>query len=151
MSAPLENCSTPEQYRQSILSNLQVNGNVDIGDITQLIVQIKQGHYLKPTGIPYNVPDSGTIEFVGREKDLKDLCEKLQQNKEVAVLAIKGMGGVGKTELAKMYARLFWEIYLGGICWLEARDKDIGLQIVRFAVVLQKLLENRAILTISSR
>jgi tetratricopeptide (TPR) repeat protein len=51
------------------------------------------------------------------------------------------MGGVGKTELALQYA---WQhihgrdvpperLYTGGICWLQARDLDLGTQIVAFA------------------
>jgi len=51
------------------------------------------------------------------------------------------MGGVGKTELALQYA---WQhihgrgvpperLYTGGVCWLQARDLDLGTQIVAFA------------------
>jgi tetratricopeptide (TPR) repeat protein len=46
------------------------------------------------------------------------------------------MGGIGKTELALQYVRKYWEkSYPGGVCWLEARDRDqdIVTQILDFA------------------
>ena len=45
------------------------------------------------------------------------------------------MGGIGKTELAIQYCykHLKFNDYPGGICWLRARDEDIGSQIVDFA------------------
>ncbi len=44
------------------------------------------------------------------------------------------MGGIGKTELAWHYAVFHAkaETYLGGVCWLRARE-DVGLQIISFA------------------
>ena len=44
------------------------------------------------------------------------------------------MGGIGKTELALQYAHfhLKQKTYKGGICWLDCRDENVGLQIVVF-------------------
>lgn len=45
------------------------------------------------------------------------------------------MAGIGQTELAIQYSllNLQLETYPGGICWIHAREQDIGLQIVNFA------------------
>jgi tetratricopeptide (TPR) repeat protein len=86
------------------------------------------------TGIPHNLPYSGVTEFVGREADLKQLHQQVQTGTTVAISAISGMGGIGKTELALQYAYQHVEspTYPGGICWLRARE-DLGIQIVSFA------------------
>ncbi|MEH2292544.1 tetratricopeptide repeat protein [Nostoc sp.] len=84
-------------------------------------------------GIPENLPLSGVVEFVGREEELQNLHQLLQDNKQVAIAAIAGMGGLGKTELALQYAKAHREIYKGGICWLLAKAEDVGIQIVLFA------------------
>jgi tetratricopeptide (TPR) repeat protein len=43
------------------------------------------------------------------------------------------MGGVGKTELAIQYALKHLNDYPGGVCWLPAKNPDMGIEIVRFA------------------
>ncbi|MEH2052397.1 MAG: tetratricopeptide repeat protein [Nostoc sp.] len=79
------------------------------------------------------MPLSGVLEFVGREEELQNLHQLLQDNKQVAIAAIAGMGGVGKTELALQYAIKRREIYNGGLCWLLAKTGDVGIQVVQFA------------------
>ncbi|MEH2332138.1 tetratricopeptide repeat protein [Nostoc sp.] len=79
------------------------------------------------------MPLSGVVEFVGREEELQNLHQLLQDNKQVAIAAIAGMGGVGKTELALQYAIQQRETYNGGLCWLVAKTGDVGIQVVQFA------------------
>ncbi len=88
----------------------------------------------QPTGIPENLPRSGVVQFVGRDEALSRLHQQLQQSHRIAITAIAGMGGVGKTELALQYAQHHWQqqTYPGGVCWLRARDENIGIQIVAF-------------------
>ncbi|NEP10634.1 MAG: tetratricopeptide repeat protein, partial [Symploca sp. SIO2C1] len=88
-----------------------------------------------PTGIPHNLPYSGVIKFVGRSETLSTLHQKLQERERVAICAIAGMGGIGKTELALQYSLYHQQqsTYPGGICWLQAGKIDLGTQIVNFA------------------
>jgi tetratricopeptide (TPR) repeat protein len=90
-----------------------------------------------PVGTPQNLPRSGVVEFVGRDAKLIELHEQLQNNKRIAITAIAGMGGVGKTELALQYAieQLQQGQYPAGFCWLRARDREIATDIVNFAQV----------------
>ncbi|WP_245894985.1 tetratricopeptide repeat protein [Nostoc cycadae] len=71
---------------------------------------------------------------MGRDEELEELHKLLQENNQVAIAAILGMGGLGKTELALQYAIRQRENYKGGLCWLRAREEDIGFQILKFAI-----------------
>lgn len=88
---------------------------------------------LQPAGIPNNVPRSGVAQFIGREPELKTLHTQLQQGNLVSISAVEGMGGVGKTELVIQYTHQSATVYKGGICWLFAREFNIGTQVVGFA------------------
>ncbi len=72
------------------------------------------------------MPQSGASQFLGRDRELASLHQMLQEHNQVA---IAGIAGVGKTELAIKYAKAHVNHYSGGICWLLARS-DIGVQIV---------------------
>jgi hypothetical protein len=88
-----------------------------------------------PVGTPENLPRSGVAKFVGRDAELEQLHSQLQKGELVAISAIAGMGGVGKTELAIQYAKAFKAAYPAGLCWLLAREMNIGTQIVSYALV----------------
>jgi energy-coupling factor transporter ATP-binding protein EcfA2 len=87
-----------------------------------------------PHPISHNLPLSGIIQFVGRTEQLKQIHKQLQQNDQLAII---GMGGIGKTELALQYAidQLQQGQYPAGIFWLRARDREIATDIVNFAQV----------------
>ncbi|NEU71152.1 tetratricopeptide repeat protein [Hassallia byssoidea VB512170] len=82
-----------------------------------------------PNPIKY-IPNRGVANFVGRQQELTTLHEKLQQPGTVAISAIAGMGGIGKTELATQYALQYQQDYPGGICWLNAKKSNLAAEII---------------------
>jgi tetratricopeptide (TPR) repeat protein len=117
---------------QTGISNSTFGDNTHV-EITQIVNILQEA---KRLGIPLNLPPTNVTFFAGRGTDLEQVHQLLQQNQQVAVSAyVKGMGGVGKTELAIQYAlRHLLTDYRGGICWLQANN-DIAIQLKDFVRV----------------
>jgi tetratricopeptide (TPR) repeat protein len=81
-----------------------------------------------PKSYPPPLPLSGVAKFVGRTEDLLEVHRLLQADEPVVLCALKGMGGIGKTELALQYAYGQRAAYPGGIGWFNA-DGDLELQL----------------------
>ncbi|GAA1297254.1 FxSxx-COOH system tetratricopeptide repeat protein [Saccharothrix xinjiangensis] len=65
--------------------------------------------------------------FVGRDEDLEELRDRLlEAGDERAVLAVNGVSGVGKSELALEYAYRFSSDY-SAVWWLPAHDRQVLL------------------------
>ena len=77
------------------------------------------------------LPKQGTPNFIGRQQEFKAIHNHLQQNNHVAISALSGMGGVGKTELAICYARQHENDYSGGICWINAQGSNPAAEILQ--------------------
>jgi NB-ARC domain len=150
------------QNDQSILKDANVGGDLTTGDISQTVnnqnssaggvnvggnadnaliitgdgnkvIYVNKSIPKPPLPPPNNVPRSGVAKFIGREADLEQLHSQLQQGNLVSISAVQGMGGVGKTELAIQYTWQYASDYEGGICWLFAREFNVGTQVVGFA------------------
>ena len=63
---------------------------------------------------PWNVPSQRT-RFVGRDDDIRRLNQALMTRQTVGLVALNGLGGVGKTTLAFRMAQRFRDHYPGGI------------------------------------
>jgi tetratricopeptide (TPR) repeat protein len=119
--------------------NIEQGQDIQIGDrvyvdwndeAIQSLIEIVQKQLPGAVGTPENLPRSGAVQFVGRDRELELLHQQLQSNNQV--LAIAGMGGIGKTELALQYALKYKQFYQGGVCWVSAKAVDMATQIVQF-------------------
>jgi tetratricopeptide (TPR) repeat protein len=90
------------------------------------------------------IPYAHNPYFVGREKSLLDIHEKLCRAPSTALTqvtaqAVSGLGGVGKTTLAREYAEKFWRLYCD-ILWVRA-DRPLALEFQRLAQELGLISE----------
>lgn len=83
-------------------------------------------------GAPNNLGRSGAATYVGRHELLDELYRRLSPDEQSPIVSIRGMGGVGKSELALQYALRYGQLYNGGMCLLRARE-PLGLQVIAFA------------------
>ncbi|MEM7796123.1 MAG: tetratricopeptide repeat protein [Cyanobacteria bacterium P01_C01_bin.118] len=136
------------QGQVSINQSVEGNQNITVGSIsgnpTIIGNQIIENMLLPksvPTliGIPSNLQERGSLTFVGRDETLEDLHAKLQTSHTLAITALQGMGGIGKTEMAVQYAQLYKKHYPSGVCWLSARGAEVGAQLVNYAVKVLRL------------
>lgn len=82
----------------------------------------------------FNVPFASKGDaFVGRDGLREKIWESLSQSGRAAIgqaVSIKGIGGLGKTQLAVEYAHAYRHRYENGVFWLTA-DEDINIQLIK--------------------
>ncbi|MFN6540622.1 MAG: NB-ARC domain-containing protein [Nostoc sp. EkiNYC01] len=92
-------------------------------------------YHFNPFDIRHNIQHSQAPKFVGRDEQIEQLRQLLQENDVVAITDVTGQGGVGKTELAIQYSWQFLEDYPGGCCWLNPQGTNLITQLVDFAIL----------------
>ncbi len=74
-------------------------------------------------------------QVIGRETALQAVRNQLMEGRSTAIgqaAAFRGLGGLGKTQLAVEYAYRFKDTYPNGVIWLNA-DQDIDAQLTQLA------------------
>ena len=89
-----------------------------------------------PRNPPFNIPfrQKGN-QVIGREDALQEVRSMLVEGRPTAIgqaVAFRGLGGLGKTQLAVEYAYRFKEAYPNGVIWINA-DQDIDSQLIDLA------------------
>jgi hypothetical protein len=89
-----------------------------------------------PRNPPFNIPfrQKGD-QVIGREYALQEVRDVLTKGHPTAIgqaVAFRGLGGLGKTQLAVEYAYRFKDAYPNGVIWINA-DQDIDSQLIDLA------------------
>ena len=133
-----------DRYREHLWQEFEIQPD----RITQAIAnQIAQLESLKPppiisTAVSWNgtilpdpigppphslVPYHRNADFVGRDAELQELGRRLLPNTNrdlISPVALCGIGGVGKTQLAVEFAFRFGRFFPGGVYWISFADAD---------------------------
>ena len=64
-------------------------------------------------------------EFVGRKEDIQRLKDTLKPGARTTIAGVVGMGGVGKTELAKLVADQIAGCYKDGVLWADCGQQEL--------------------------
>jgi hypothetical protein len=94
------------------------------------------GRRVVRVGLPFRLPSLWSGSFVGRSEELKRLELALAGSGRVAVVAVHGLGGVGKSTLAAWFADLHRDRF-ASVWWMTADSPaaiDIGLAELAVAV-----------------
>jgi len=94
----------------------------DVSNSTMMVGDNNQINYygeLRPATILRAVPPAPPLHFTGREDERARLRAALLAGETVAITALHGMGGVGKTALAQKVAQELLEgkAFPGGVLW----------------------------------
>ena len=72
--------------------------------------------------------------FVGRTAELTRLHQDLGAGEVVDIWSVKGMGGIGKSELALQYLYRYQDSYPDGILWLDATSATLAEESIGFGI-----------------
>ena len=85
----------------------------------------------------WNVPYEPNPFFTGRHRELQELHAHLQSGTPTAITqAIRGLGGIGKTQIASEYAHQYRSEY-DGVLWIRATEEHSLTDLLTLANLLQ--------------
>jgi len=88
-------------------------------------------------GAPCQAPRP-LADFVGRQKETVRLVKALQPGGKAAITGIVGMGGIGKTELAKVVAHQVARRFHDGVLWADCGQEDLSGIADRWATTISE-------------
>lgn len=83
-----------------------------------------------------NIPKTHPEDIIGRDEDLQQLHDLL--NNEQRVVVVNGLGGIGKTTLAQAYVSRYYNEY-NHIAWITQSSENIANDFTNAAGLLESL------------
>ncbi|MDQ3711058.1 MAG: tetratricopeptide repeat protein [Acidobacteriota bacterium] len=87
---------------------------------------------VKTSVAPCQIPTHAGTPFLGRERELAEIAERLK-NPDCRLLTLVGAGGTGKTRLALQAAKKYGEFFPDGVCFVSLAAVDTPEMIVSVA------------------
>jgi tetratricopeptide (TPR) repeat protein len=100
------------------------------------------GEPVFPKELTLNIPRTNQEDIIGRGSDLTALHNSLHREKRVVV--VNGIGGIGKTTLARAYISRYYEEYRH-IVWITQDSDDIAKDFASTAGLVHNLNINSAL------
>lgn len=98
----------------------------ELAEARRLLAELPLDRVPDPGGMPTGSkppPMRSNRLLVGRDEDLKALAAKITDDANgPATVAVSGIGGVGKTQLAGEFAHRYGRYFAGGVYWLNLSD-----------------------------
>ena len=125
-SVEIEKCKT-----QAVSNSLKIDENSEeIMLLQENVAELSLRSYIKKEEkIPYvfsapprNRYFAGRTEEIQKLKRILEVDDVTMNEKKVRVVAVSGLGGIGKTSLVAEYAHLMKDFYKGGVYWFSAED-----------------------------
>ncbi|KAH9903875.1 kinesin light chain [Xylariomycetidae sp. FL2044] len=168
---PLDDCSVAERFawaesRQTTEDEDQAYSLLGIFDVQMPLIygegktkafqrlreeinKASKGVQLEDFSVTFSLTGVPEIEdFVARKQELAKMREKLRSNGSRRVVVLNGFGGIGKTQLAIAYTKLYKDNY-SAIFWINIKDED-SLRQSFVKAVRQILRDHPSALRISS-
>jgi tetratricopeptide (TPR) repeat protein/transcriptional regulator with XRE-family HTH domain len=120
-----------------LLKNVETKNSEEHAEETTTTLDTSDAHSISPAAPLWNVPYRRNPFFTGREEALAHLYNTLKDTKRRALpLAISGLGGIGKTQIAIEYAYRYSQDY-SYIFWINATTHDtLNADFVTLATLL---------------
>ncbi|KAI1172528.1 kinesin light chain [Nemania sp. FL0916] len=104
------------------------------------VIKRQKGSQHEEFSVPFSLYGAPEIEhFVGPEQELAEIHEILKSDGSRRVAVLRGLGGIGKTQLAIEYAKNHRDDY-SAVFWLNIKDKESLEQ--SFATIAKRIQQH---------
>lgn len=111
----------PADVHLQELGQYRLKDIAGLNELFQVVVPDLPSDFPPPSAINSRLPvlnvPSPSTSFVGREREISLICERLRQG-DVRMVTLTGTAGVGKTRLALQVASRLTDLFVDGVCFV---------------------------------